>query len=202
MTSENLEDEYPHWRDALFGNHDAVANLRCAAHYVFWHSVYALIALAGVLVVGLITAGKIAAPLFGPLEDRIVAGLVWLHDGASRVANHRWTELAAEAGVIVLFLGGTLYLVGMLLFFLYTHFWATAGAILGAVVGTLLLFGAVVVFEILRDPVKRLGSKLAVGARTAGERAVETPGVRRVYGECPVSLDQAPRWFDQLFPDE
>jgi len=32
----------------------------------------------------------------------------------------------------------------------------------------------------------------------AGERAVETPGVRRVYGECPVSMDIEPKWFDRL----
>jgi hypothetical protein len=43
------EEKYPHWKEALFGNDGAVANLRCAVKYVFWHTGYALLGILGVV---------------------------------------------------------------------------------------------------------------------------------------------------------
>lgn len=34
---ENSEDEYPHWRYALFGDHEHAANVWCGLKYVAWH---------------------------------------------------------------------------------------------------------------------------------------------------------------------
>lgn len=34
---ENSTDEYPHWRTALFGDHEHAANLWCGMKYVAWH---------------------------------------------------------------------------------------------------------------------------------------------------------------------
>jgi len=142
MTSEDLEDKYPHWKDALFGNHNAVANLRCAVHYVFWHGVYALLAVIGVLVVG-----------------------------------------------------GAIYL-------LVTAFWQFLAAVGGGLGVVILLVGLALLWEKLRDPAKSAANGAAAKANVAGQKAVQTPGVRRVYGECPVSLDQAPHWFENLFPED
>ena len=40
--AENSEDEYPHWRTALFGDHDHVANVWCGMKYVAWHTFHLL----------------------------------------------------------------------------------------------------------------------------------------------------------------
>ena len=39
---ENSEDEYPHWRTALFGDHEHVANVWCGMKYVAWHTFHLL----------------------------------------------------------------------------------------------------------------------------------------------------------------
>lgn len=42
------------------------------------------------------------------------------------------------------------------------------------------------------------GSWLQRLLHRSADTAKETPGVRRVYGECPVSVDMEPRWFERL----
>lgn len=202
MTSEDLEDEYPHWKDALFGNHNAVANIRCAIHYVFWHSVYALIAIIGGLLIGAIKVGTLVAPIFGPLGEPIVRGLKRAQNGLSTVANHEYTEMVAIGALAIAFVAGILFMVGALLYFLYTQFWMTIGIIAGSAIGLAALFGVALLVEYLSDPAKNAASSVAMKASAAGQRAVETPGIRRVYGQCPVSIDQAPKWFENLFPEE
>jgi len=196
------EDKYPHWKDALFGNHNAVANLRCAVHYVFWHAVYALIAVIGVVVVGAIKAGKAIAPYLGPLGEPLVAGLDRLFDGVAYVLNHRYTQMVFEGFMvlcaIVIVVGFAVILVWQLIVAPFE----TLALIGGVILGFGILIGLLVLFECLRDPARNAANGLATSARAAGERAVETPGVRRVYGECPVSMDAAPKWFDDLFPEE
>jgi hypothetical protein len=159
------DDKYPHWKDALFGNHNAVANLRCAVHYVFWHAVYALIAVAGAVVVGAIKLGIAVAPYLGPLGILI--------------------------GVAV-----------ALVFYLYTQFWATISLVGGIILGLGAILGILLLAEYISDPAKNAANGVAAKANTAGQKAVKTPGVRRVYGECPVSMSAAPKWFDDLFPED
>jgi hypothetical protein len=81
-------------------------------------------------------------------------------------------------------------------------FWTTVAIFGGIVLGFGALIGALLLAEFLSDPAKSAATGVAVRTRAIGERAVETPGVRRVYGECPVSMDMAPKWFDKLFPEE
>jgi len=196
------DDKYPHWKAALFGNHNAVANLRCAVHYVFWHTVYGLLAVLGVLVVGAIKTGKFIAQYLGPVEEPVVAFLDRLLRGVEYVITHRYTQKVFKGFVAIcaigLLVGGAVTIV----YSLYTMFWTTVAIFGGIVLGFGALIGALLLAEFLSDPAKSAATGVAVRTRAIGERAVETPGVRRVYGECPVSMDMAPKWFDKLFPEE
>lgn len=196
------DDKYPHWKDALFGNHNAVANLRCAVHYVFWHALYALIAVAGAIVVGAIKLGKAVAPYLGPLASPVGTALDRLFDGVTYVMNHRYTQKAFEGFMVICAIGLLVGGVGALVYYLYTMFWTTVGILGGVVLGFGVLIGLIILTEYLRDPAANVKNSLAAGANRAGHKAVQTPGVRRVYGECPVSMEQAPKWFDNLFPED
>jgi hypothetical protein len=202
MTSEDMEDKYPHWKDALFGNHNAVANLRCAIHYVFWHGAYGLLAVLGVLLVGALKAGDFLAEYLGPLSEPVKSAISRVRHGIARFLNHDKTQAVAEIGFVVLFVVSLIACVVTLGWLFYTQFWMTVqalGILIGGVIGLILLFA---IIERLEEPAANAGSALASGANRAGQKAVQTPGIRRVYGECPVSMDMAPRWFDNLFPEE
>jgi hypothetical protein len=198
-TDTELEDEYPHWRTAIFGNHNAVANLRCAVHYLFWHTVYALIAVVGLLTVGVIKGAMFVGNYLGPVGAKIEPYLDRAIGGINTIANHRYTEyLFVAVAICIIAIAGILVISG-LLYYLYTNPVDTLlaiGFILSIVGGVLaLLFIAAK----LKSPAKSATNTVARGARSAGEKAVETPGVRRVYGQCPVSMDMAPKWFDNMF---
>jgi len=202
MTSEDLEDKYPHWKDALFGNHNAVANLRCAVHYVFWHGVYALLAVIGVLVVGAIKAGKFIAQYLGPLAEPTERFLDGLFSRISYVMNHEYTKKLGDAVFVIVAIGLAVTVVGGAIYLLVTAFWQFLAAVGGSLGVVALLFGLLLLAEKLRDPAKSAANGVAAKANVAGQKAVQTPGVRRVYGECPVSLDMAPHWFEKLFPED
>lgn len=196
------DDKYPNWKDALFGNHDAVANVRCAVHYVFWHTVYALIAVAGAIVVSSIKLGKVVAPYLGPLASPVGNALDRLFAGVSYVMNHRYTEKAFEVVLTVAVIAWLIAMAVALVFYLYTQFWATVTTI-GVIVGKVALAIAILfLVEYLHDPARNAANGVAAKANAAGKRVVKTPGVRRVYGECPVSMSAAPKWFDKLFSED
>lgn len=207
MTSEDLEDTYPHWKDALFGNHNAVANLRCAIHYVFWHSVYAMIAVVGVLVLGTVKVLKTISKPLGPLSDPIDRGLDRVVSTANYVLNHEYTEKFFNALLVLFVIGVVMYVCGIIVYAIILLGVLEFAKVLGVtiVIGALFI-GALYALEVITPYVLGAGASAADytanKARQAGEKAVETPGVRRVYGECPVSLDMAPKWFNDLFPDE
>lgn len=202
MTSDNLEDEYPHWKDALFGDHNAVANIRCAIHYVFWHAVYLLIAAVGMLTVALLLGVKQLARFAGPLSAPIVSAIDRAVLAVSAVAQHRYTKKLVDGILLALFfaaIGTVLVTFGWAL---YTQFWTTLIVMGGAVLGIIGAFVALVASAYLYDYASTVALTAATTARGAGERAVETPGIRRVYGKCPVSLNQSPKWFDSIFPED
>jgi len=196
------DDKYPHWKDALFGNHNAVANLRCAVHYVFWHAVYALIAVIGVVVVGAIKLGKAIAPYLGPLGAPLVAGLDRFFNGVSYVLNHRYTQTIFEGVMVIAAIVILVGFIGVVIWQLIVAPWETLALIGGVILGFAILLGILLLAEYLRDPARNAANGLAAKANTAGQKAVQTPGVRRVYGECPVSMDAAPKWFDNIFPED
>jgi len=206
MTSDSIEDKYPHWRDALFGNHNAVANIRCAIHYVFWHLVYALIAVVGVFIIGCIMVAEAIAPYLGPVGNYILAGLDRAKSVTARFLNHPYTEKAARTVVYAMFYALLIGLVVGTAYSLYTQFWFTIFTVIGGAIIFALtlgaLLGVVLLAEHLYEPTVKTGSIVASKANSAGKRAVETPGIRRVYGKCPVSIGQSPKWFQNIFPEE
>jgi len=196
------DDKYPHWRDALFGNNDAVANIRCAIHYVFWHAVYAIIGFFGIISAGAAKIALAAAPYFGPLAapiERVVSGAL---SAVFYVLDHRYTERLLRYGSYVFVALAAVYVAGMFVFVLINDPFLLLGGLSLAVgligVAAILTF----IYNKIRNPAKSAATGVANSARAAGERAVETPGIRRVYGECPVSISQPPRWFDDLFNDD
>lgn len=202
MSDNELDVEYPHWKDALFGNHNAVANIRCAVHYVFWHGVYALIGLVGVLFVGLLKIGMILSPVFGPLGKPIESALSRVYHGLEAVANHRYTELVAGAALVVVFVAAVVATITFFILALLNQFWMVVQSMVIAV-GLFIMAGALLyAIELLSGPTKSVATSVAVNARETGEKATEAPGVRRVYGKCPVSMDQTPKWFDKIFPED
>jgi hypothetical protein len=200
MTSDSIEDKYPHWKDALFGNHNAVANIRCAIHYVFWHLVYALIAVVGALIVGCIIVAEAVAPYLGPFGKYVLAGLSRAKSGTARFLNHPYTERAAQSVLYALLLGFVIWLVVAAAYSLYTQFWTTIFAVIGGAVILGAVLGVLILAEYLYEPAVETGSIVATKANSAGKRAVKTPGIRRVYGKCPVSIKQQPKWFQNIFP--
>lgn len=61
----------------------------------------------------------------------------------------------------------------------------------------IVIFGAVVVPFIALDNVYR-GSRLQAWLNRGQTTAKQTPGVRRLYGDCPVSLSLEPKWFERF----
>ena len=55
------------------------------------------------------------------------------------------------------------------------------------------------VFDRLFGAGEKTGSVVKRGANKAGSKAVKTPGIRRVYGNCPVHFNIEPKWFEELF---
>lgn len=196
------DDKYPHWKDALFGDNNAVANIRCAIHYVFWHSVYAIIGIVGAIAVAFVKAGKAIAPYLGPLAVPVARFFVWIGDGIHYIMEHRYTETVFRYGFYLFIALGIIYVVVLFIVALLTDplmLLGTIGAIIGAFIA---LLGVFVVVEKLKNPTKDAATGAASGLRTAGEKATKTPGIRRVYGECPVSMKQAPKWFDNIFAED
>ena len=206
MTDDDLKDKYPHWRDALFGNNDAVANIRCAIHYVFWHSVYFLIALVGLVVLGVVKIVKTISRPLGPLTEPIHNTMDQFVSGVNYVLNHDYTKKAFDALLVLFFAASVIVGLGFIGYMLITQFWLTIKTV-GVIIAFFVAFGiGMPVIDKVAPYIIGAGFSAAgytaSKARDAGEKAVETPGVRRVYGQCPVSLDMAPKWFDNLFPED
>lgn len=183
------DDQYPHWRTALFGQ-DAIANLRCAVDYVFWHSMYAVLAVLGVLVIGSITAIKrvgtaIAGTRVEDFFNWLTAGVIAFVN-SDRVSTVLYYSMWAPVVLAVVL---TTYLTIIAALQDPWQFVIAALQILGLSVGTLVLF---IVGIVLIDRYQDTASN-------AASKTKETPVLRRVYGECPVDLDIEPKWFDTLF---
>ena len=187
------EDKYPHWKDALFGDHeDMVANLRCAVKYLFWHGAYLLLAVFGVL---LYAVSK-------------VLGAIGQSGAATRTSNALHSPQAKKAGRGLFVLSAILmviYVIGVVIYLILTQPFALLGALVS--VALIVVAGVIAGFAWEKGGPKvkallsRAGSPVKKGASKAGKKAIETPGVRRVYGNCPVHMNMEPRWFDKLFND-
>jgi hypothetical protein len=196
--TDDFDDKYPHWRDALFGNHNAVANLRCAAHYVAWHTVYVFVGIIGAVLVGGIKTAKLLARVLGPIGRPIIRALSRVEESLEKLAkNERVNDIGF--GLLLLgFAGSLLYVLGVLVWLAYTQFWNFMKVFGSAAFAAGVLLSVPFIASKLSDPTSRAVDRSASAARSAGEKAVQTPGIRRVYGRCPVNMDQPPKWFDNM----
>lgn len=197
--SEDIEDKYPHWKDALFGNHGAVANIRCGIEYIAWHTVYGIITLLGVLFAGAVIALKKIAPIFGPLGGPVKRAASGMNSVLTRAANSSLLMSAVFIVLVVAFLASA----GIAVYMLVLKLLANPVTTLAWLVAFICI---AVGWALLLAGVERYGddayTKVKGAAFTAGSKATETPGVRRVFGKCPVSFKQPPLWFQKIFPEE
>lgn len=179
------EDKYPHWKDALFGEDSAYANLKCAVKYGIWHAAYALLTVLGA---GLVIAAVVIDKITGSsLANRVM-----------KIADHPKVKFAGRAIVVSILGIWVLFALGMVAVEFYhnpIYLVYTAAAIAGVIVA---LIGIIIVEEKTqeyRQTVVRSANGVAV---RVGTKAKETPGVRRIYGRCPVSMDIEPKWYQNL----
>jgi len=183
------DNKYPHWRDALFGNDGAVANIRCAVKYTFWHVGYALLGVLGVVLLagawGLdkVTGRESVARVRSALGHPYVSDAVDL--------------IVAWACGIILGIYASIAIIKIVRDpFLLVEIIAICVGVIGGLLALLAL--GIYLWEKTRDGRQTLAKSTSNVMHRAGERAVETPGVRRVYGECPVSMDIEPKWFERV----
>jgi hypothetical protein len=195
-------DDYPSWKEALFGNGHA-ANLYCAVKYAFWHATHALLAVlllaVFVIVKVAVTVGRAinaVTPDSTPSAPR--PGLM------DRLSGPR-AKAFARGSVAFAFIGSVVYCISMLVYFIITAPLAVAAAF-GLVV---LIIGVVILWFAVKDRVfsalKRSGGAAANATGKAVKRGSEIrqksekkPLVRRLLGYCPVSMNLNPKWFDRL----
>lgn len=183
----DLDDKYPHWKDALFGNHGLRANLRCGVKYMVWHGSYALLAFFGLLAMG----------IFGTLDrmaDTKTAQNVGEKLQTSRAKKTLRTLVYAIGILFVLgFTGAT----GYLIYLNPMEFLAAIGLMVCTVVAVVAVaFG--MDYLASSETVNKAGNKVASGASKVGQKSKVTPVARRVYGHCPVSMDLEPKWFENF----
>lgn len=191
-----MSEEYPHWKDALFGNNSALANLRCAIKYGVWHGVHAILALIFVPIVLLIKALEFVAKFAGPLKGPAFVVL----ESAMVMCETAWENKYVKKvgrGLLILFALAAVLVAALLLgIIVYNYPYIVAGVVIGMVVAVALIAAGIYAWD--RFSIDDKKTHVAIRVRRAGEKATRTPGVRRVYGECPVHMDIEPKWFDRL----
>ncbi|AGM11541.1 hypothetical protein M199_gp125 [Halogranum tailed virus 1] len=196
------QEEYPSWRKALFGQ-DTVANIRCAVKYAVWHTGYLLLTLVGLLLLGVAYvvkgigrlipgdaigrgAGRLADAIFRPIEIAV-----------DKYQNSSTAKRLAEYGAMLVLGLAFLAAVGLIVW----HIWMypmVALQVAGFIVGlAVVAFVTLYVIGYIREETNA-GENVSRGIQGAKERAVDTPGVRRIYGECPVAFEIEPRWFEAI----
>lgn len=184
--------KYPHWKDALFGG-DTIANIRCAIKYTFWHLTYLLMGIVGAFLV-------VVATVLGKLGRTSAARKVGAAARDDRVKKAVDVLFLMTFGFVVV--GGLIVVAAFIILHPFA-FLKGAAMFIGA---ALLALGLLLVYEKseswLKGAMYKTAKPIGSGAKKAGSKAVQTPGVRRVYGECPVSWDIEPKWFDKIFGDD
>lgn len=187
------ESDYPHWKEALFGNGHA-ANLYCAVKYGFWHAAHLLLA-AVLLVV------YVAVRLWRAIPSAPNTG------ASEKVRSVTQSSAGKKVGRVVtglLFGAMALFCLG---WFIYMLVFETVALLitLGAIVGGIaLLFGAAWLNQRFRITQRTAdvtmagaGKVVDVGSK-AKDKSKDKPLLRRLLGYCPVSMDLEPKWFDNL----
>lgn len=190
------QDKYPHWKDAL-ADSSLIVNLRCAVKYLLWHSIYLVLTVIGALFIGAaMLVEKVGATKTAQSTGSFIESILT----SSKLKRAVETIITIAAYVVVIGfsigLAYTVWLNPMTGVFML----ATFG---GAVIVTILLLALDEwgLFDKLFGAGEKTGSVVKRGASKAGSKAAKTPVIRRVYGNCPVSMNQCPRWFDKIFDD-
>ena len=184
------QTEYPYWKDALFGDYEnMVANVRCAVKYVFWHVTYTLLLIfGGLFLVFAVTFDKLTS-------NRVTQTTLDVFRGPRAKKVSRVGAKVAAWGIVIWFLA-------LLAYMAYVEPWEflkLLGFIAAVIVGIVaFLFLDVLYDEYAKQHTHRAYSGVRGCMGRVGAKAVETPGVRRVYGNCPVHMDVEPRWFENL----
>lgn len=222
MTTTATEDEqeYPSAVKALLDS-DAVVNLWCGVKWLLWQGSHLLILLLGLLMVVAYAiyrvvraplawlnsklnltgktveatgkAGSKTAKAVGGAKERTSNATTSFFDSPKVKKVVRGVIGIASIAAVV---GG----LGFLLHFAITSpmvFFAAIGII---TTGVAVIIGLFWLGEYLSDEgyIEAAITKLTSGASSAATKAKETPGVRRVYGNCPVHFDIEPKWFESL----
>lgn len=160
--------EYPSPIRAVKENPHAI-NLWCGVKYLTWHLIYAVGALVMLL----------GAAIFR------VSGAVPASVGSALSGG--WSERIVPPLIRVFVYGWVLVgLVGVAFVAISNPVALLLGGVAG-IVGLVLLFA---VGMVLAEVGARLYSRAGGGSTK--------PVVRRIYGRCPVSMGQPPRWFEAL----
>jgi len=211
--TDSEEGSYPSPKEAIFS--DSIPNLRCAIEYVVWQLSYMLLVVFGGLIVGATTAGYVM--IDSVCETSRKSGLA---ETVQRVVEDERVISGAKYAAKIVLWGMA---VGATLFFgyrAYTNFWTIAeviGILLGVFGVTIVLMGiGICAYDRYQNQIystgdqlgaagNRLVSWIKTGTRSVADRggavslaAQNTPGVRRIYGECPVHPSIQPKWFASL----
>lgn len=211
MSKDFDPDKDPSLRDALFSD-STVANIRCAIKWFSWQIahvlamvVLAILASALLLMRGVgsvvITVGRFVNRLLPTNAKRQTR---WMyrsvrHSTTSRVSFESLKRTSVRGGEILF---DILFVVSFVAGVVVTILIAYANPIEFALVvgGAILAIGAIIlagyVAQYLLSKVDGLLSTIVNKSEDARRRAVETPGVRRVYGKCPVTFGDGPSWFE------
>lgn len=195
--------DYPHWREALFGN-SHVANLWCAIKYFIWHGAHLLLALLGVALFVLVKAYRGLKRAVGYVTPDSAPSMptpdVDLREKLT-------SETASEAGIVLLVLlliGWSSYLGYVLLMYALANpilFLAWVGGATLCVVA--LVIGVFIALKLelgkrSKQAAKVTGVKTVKTASKVKEKTKNTPGLRRILGYCPVSMSLEPKWYESF----
>jgi len=201
------ESEYPHWKEALFGN-GKVANLWCAVKYGIWHGAHLLLAVLGVLLFVLVKAYRGLKRVLGYVTPDSAPTVPTPNIGLKEKLT---SERASDAGIVAFLLicigwfGWLAYEVIVYALANTITFLAIVGgitlgiiALIIGIVGVLLIEKHFGVKERSKKTVKVTGVKTAEKAGAVKEKSKETPLFRRILGYCPVSMSMEPKWFNSF----
>lgn len=193
------KNKYPHWRVALFGDDDFRANLRCFIKYFSWHILYIILTILSIIMYSLFVT-------------------------VDKVGNFRlylWFKKKMKSNIFVKILTIIIYITisGLFLgFLILVGYSIIMSPIESLMVISFLLVSLILIF-LLEIGMLILASKLSIGKKAGKRMGSEasktpsiilnslskiskkskvTPGIRRVYGYCPVSIHIEPRWFSDL----
>ncbi|MFB6236962.1 MAG: hypothetical protein ABEH81_01190 [Halopenitus sp.] len=167
------EEEYPHWKAVLLSK-EKVWNAYCTIKYVIWHGLHAIHA----VIVGVVMLlAVILERMFGFSISEIVS---------DKLDHPAILKTAKSVAMLFFLLSIGVFLVAVAAFFyvLYQNPLETGIGIVGIIVYFAVGFALLKLNRIYGKPIR--------------SKAKTTPVVRRIYGQCPVSMEIEPKWYQKF----